>query len=62
MVAGLAAAAAGDDHAPRNKRFPPPPPGAGDISAPRRPDMQWTTPTATDFRFGFEITMYVAAR
>jgi coenzyme PQQ precursor peptide PqqA len=24
--------------------------------------MQWTTPTATDFRFGFEITMYVAAR
>ena len=24
--------------------------------------MQWTTPTATDLRFGFEITMYVAAR
>jgi coenzyme PQQ precursor peptide PqqA len=24
--------------------------------------MQWTTPTATDFRFGFEITMYVSAR
>ena len=24
--------------------------------------MQWTTPTASDFRFGFEITMYVAAR
>ncbi|MFI4931168.1 MAG: pyrroloquinoline quinone precursor peptide PqqA [Burkholderiales bacterium] len=24
--------------------------------------MQWTTPTATDFRFGFEITLYVAAR
>lgn len=24
--------------------------------------MTWTTPTATDFRFGFEITMYVAAR
>lgn len=24
--------------------------------------MQWTTPTACDFRFGFEITMYVAAR
>ncbi len=24
--------------------------------------MQWQTPTATDFRFGFEITMYVAAR
>ncbi|NML18452.1 MULTISPECIES: pyrroloquinoline quinone precursor peptide PqqA [Sphaerotilaceae] len=24
--------------------------------------MQWTTPAATDLRFGFEITMYVAAR
>ena len=28
----------------------------------RRPSMQWTTPTATDLRFGFEITMYVSAR
>jgi coenzyme PQQ precursor peptide PqqA len=28
----------------------------------RRLFMQWQTPTATDFRFGFEITMYVAAR
>ncbi|HMX10425.1 MAG TPA: pyrroloquinoline quinone precursor peptide PqqA [Burkholderiaceae bacterium] len=24
--------------------------------------MQWQTPAATDLRFGFEITMYVAAR
>jgi len=24
--------------------------------------MEWHTPIATDFRFGFEITMYVAAR
>ncbi len=24
--------------------------------------MQWQTPTAIDFRFGFEITLYVAAR
>jgi len=24
--------------------------------------MKWQTPSATDFRFGFEITMYVAAR
>ncbi len=24
--------------------------------------MQWQTPTATDFRFGFEITMYVSNR
>ncbi|WP_367180965.1 pyrroloquinoline quinone precursor peptide PqqA [uncultured Piscinibacter sp.] len=31
-------------------------PPSGDCS------MQWQTPTAADFRFGFEITMYVAAR
>jgi len=24
--------------------------------------MTWETPRATDIRFGFEITMYVAAR
>ena len=24
--------------------------------------MTWETPSATDFRFGFEITMYIAAR
>ena len=28
----------------------------------RRLAMQWTTPTACDLRFGFEITMYVSAR
>lgn len=28
----------------------------------RRLTMQWQTPKACDFRFGFEITMYVAAR
>lgn len=28
----------------------------------RRLRMTWQTPTATDLRFGFEITMYVAAR
>lgn len=28
----------------------------------RRLHMQWQTPCATDLRFGFEITMYVAAR
>lgn len=26
------------------------------------PEMKWETPTACDFRFGFEITMYIAAR
>jgi len=24
--------------------------------------MNWTTPAATDLRFGFEITMYIANR
>lgn len=28
----------------------------------RRHPMIWQTPTAQDFRFGFEITMYIAAR
>jgi coenzyme PQQ precursor peptide PqqA len=28
----------------------------------RRLRMKWETPTAVDFRFGFEITMYVSAR
>jgi hypothetical protein len=28
----------------------------------RRPYMQWQTPTATVWRFGFEITLYVGAR
>ena len=28
----------------------------------RRSTMTWQTPQATDLRFGFEITMYVAAR
>ncbi|WP_205964303.1 pyrroloquinoline quinone precursor peptide PqqA [Ramlibacter agri] len=28
----------------------------------RRSTMKWQTPQAQDFRFGFEITMYIAAR
>ena len=28
----------------------------------RRHTMKWETPTATDMRFGFEITMYIANR
>ena len=31
-------------------------------TTPRSTHMQWQTPTATDLRFGFEITLYVAAR
>jgi coenzyme PQQ precursor peptide PqqA len=28
----------------------------------RRTIMKWTTPSATDMRFGFEVTMYVMNR
>jgi coenzyme PQQ precursor peptide PqqA len=28
----------------------------------RRYDMTWETPAASDMRFGFEITMYIANR
>jgi len=28
----------------------------------RRIDMKWQTPQATDMRFGFEVTMYIANR
>jgi len=62
MTRGLCAGGAGNDHVPRNTRFPQPPAGGCAIRPLRRLRMQWTTPTATDFRFGFEITMYVAAR
>jgi len=37
----------------------------GRVPAPTTPQegkMTWETPTAIDFRFGFEITMYIAAR
>ena len=29
---------------------------------PRRFDMKWETPQAVEFRFGMEITMYIANR
>jgi coenzyme PQQ precursor peptide PqqA len=29
---------------------------------PKETTMQWTTPSYTDMRFGFEITMYIATR
>lgn len=28
----------------------------------RRPTMKWEQPSATDLRFGFEVTMYIANR
>jgi coenzyme PQQ precursor peptide PqqA len=61
MNRGLAAGACSDDDASRDGKHPRecrPVPAPPDRSIP----MQWTTPSATDFRFGFEITMYVAAR
>ena len=53
--------------------WPRPQDSARDSVSPRRPPgpratrqethpMQWSTPTAVDFRFGFEITMYVSNR
>lgn len=51
MGAGLRRRAAAGDHArgTPSSRF-------------QEIDMTWQTPQAQDFRFGFEITMYVAAR
>ncbi len=61
MVLGLGTSARSGDDASRDALHPRarrPAPAPPDRSIP----MQWTTPSATDFRFGFEITMYVAAR
>jgi coenzyme PQQ precursor peptide PqqA len=60
MTGGLRRRAGCAQHGLRNVI----PAGAGRRCATERKEtpMQWTTPTATDFRFGFEITMYVAAR
>lgn len=33
-----------------------------DNPTPMETHMTWETPTACDLRFGFEITMYIAAR
>jgi pyrroloquinoline quinone biosynthesis protein A len=35
---------------------------AAQLQPERRQSMTWQTPQACDLRFGFEITMYVAAR
>ena len=60
MIGRLAAPGRGGDDAPRDRRFPR---AALMRHVPRKEThMQWQTPTATDFRFGFEITLYVAAR
>lgn len=51
MDAGLPARQRRGEHLPRTFRPPP-----------QEMNMIWQTPQAQDFRFGFEITMYVAAR
>lgn len=60
MVGGLCATTARRDHASRDDCIPAA--AARCRATLRRLRMQWQTPIATDFRFGFEITMYVAAR
>jgi coenzyme PQQ precursor peptide PqqA len=64
MAKGLCRSGPPRDDAARDGWTIPAPP-AGDVPTPTFPGdltMQWQTPTATDLRFGFEITMYVAAR
>ena len=61
MIRGLGWARPWSDHASRDRRIPA---VASRLlfHLSRRLPMKWQTPTATDYRFGFEITMYVAAR
>jgi coenzyme PQQ precursor peptide PqqA len=37
-------------------------PPAGGVPTHQETPMQWTRPAFEDLRFGFEITMYIAAR
>lgn len=62
MVTPLAGSRVRGDHALRNARCIPAQADRPAHRYLRRMAMQWTTPTASDFRFGFEITMYVSAR
>ena len=60
MIGRLSRSAGSHEDASRDRAIP-----AVAVRRSRHPEehsMQWHTPTATDFRFGFEITMYVAAR
>jgi coenzyme PQQ precursor peptide PqqA len=62
MVARLADPARRTDHALRDASVSLRRPTGLRVVHFRRLSMQWTTPTACDLRFGFEITMYVSAR
>jgi coenzyme PQQ precursor peptide PqqA len=60
MARGLSVARRAAQH--RGWEFNTPVAPAGAVQSTRRLPMQWQTPQAADIRFGFEITMYVAAR
>jgi coenzyme PQQ precursor peptide PqqA len=60
MIRRLCRAGAPRDHASRDRKISAAPSGVRVIS--KETSMKWETPTATDIRLGFEITMYVAAR
>jgi coenzyme PQQ precursor peptide PqqA len=62
MIRGLGRRPPWSDHAARDGRIPAVAGGRLLCHLSRRLPMKWQTPTATDYRFGFEITMYVAAR
>ena len=60
MIRGLCGSHAKRDYGSRDRKIPAAPHGVRVIS--KETFMKWETPTATDVRLGFEITMYVAAR
>jgi coenzyme PQQ precursor peptide PqqA len=63
MAQGLGRSPTRRQHRARDSIGPPRrPAGRRDVPAQGDFRMQWQTPTATDLRFGFEITLYVAAR
>jgi coenzyme PQQ precursor peptide PqqA len=61
MLRGLCASLARGESKTREIRCPAPA-ARWACHTPRRLFMVWQTPAATDIRFGFEITLYVAAR
>ena len=62
MVGRLARRRAIVHYRSREQSFPRAPAGARVALNAKETCMTWQTPTATDLRFGFEITMYVSAR
>lgn len=62
MLRGLCVAAARHEHSVRDECIVPTAATRRRATRSRSRSMQWQTPAAADFRFGFEITMYVAAR